>query len=1104
MGTVYLARDVKLGRQVAIKVVSPEVVSGIGVQQFLKEARYTARLQHQNILGLYDAGEAAGHPYYVMPYIKGGSLRCLLDRHGRLTLGDTLRIAGGLAKALDHAHQHHVLHCDVKPENILLGEEHVYVADFGISRAIHAETFEWGRRNEIDSSAGTPAYVSPEQASGEQNLDERADVYSVGCVVFEMLTGRSPFTGRNTMEIVAQRFTSEVPDLREYAPDVPPAVAAAIERAMSLAPGRRTPSAMAFHRDLEVAAAPRTGFARSLQRAAFVADATARRIRGRGRRRSRSILRGGFVDGLWQDVRLAFRSMRRVPTFAVMAILTLALGMGANTAIFTVVNAVLLQPLPWDRPEELAMIWELDREGQMGIGDPEWTVAPANYVAWRERSNSFSDLGAFNVWGPTLSGDGEPERLVGSIVTPNLFRLLGVMPALGTGFAADHAVPGNDRVVILSHGLWQRRFGGDASVVGRAVRLNGTSYTVLGVLPEAYRHPEPSWIQGTQIFAPIAWEDPRNRHGRYLRTIGRVRPGVSLEEAEVELAAVARQLETDFPETNRGYGIVLRSVHEELFGGVRRGLLLMLGAAGFVLLIVCVNVANLVLARSHGRRKEFAIRAALGAGRQRLARQLVAENVILALAGGIVGLAAVAGGTRFMRAAEGQYLSNVADIYVDATVIWFMMALAVGTGIVFGLLPVWQTSRADLRTPLLEESAGGGLGLRARRVRSGLVVAEVMLATVLVVGAGLLTRSFVSLIDVPIGFDADGLFTFQVTTPRWRYETEEEVRAFHDQLLPRLNALPGVENTALVSDLPFTTINQFVTVNPVDDQRPPDEAPSVEYRTVGSGYFRAMGIDVIAGRDIRPEDRGNSELVSVVNEAFAARFWPGQAALGKRFMVGSREPVTTTVIGVVADILDDGFDGATEPRIYRGFSQAPQWGTAVVLRGSVSVSSLAPAIRQEIRELDDEVLTSNFRMMDDVVAATVADERLALALAAAFSLLALALAGVGIYGVMSYAVAERQREIGIRGALGAQRADVMKLVLGHSGLLTLIGTLGGIVFALPLARFLGAFLYGVRLGDPVTLLAAPLALAGVAFMASYLPAARATRISPVEALRSER
>ena len=1110
MGTVYLARDVKLGRQVAIKVVSPEVVSGIGMQQFLKEARYTARLQHQNILGLYDAGEAAGHPYYVMPYIKGGSLRQLLERRGRLPLNEALRVARGVANALDYAHRNHVLHCDVKPENILVTEDHVYVADFGISRAIHAEVSEWGRREGIDSSAGTPAYVSPEQASGERNLDARADVYSFACVMFELLTGRAPFTGRTTMEIVAQRFTSQIPDMRTLAPELPAAIVMSVERAMVLTAAQRTESITRFLDDMERAIQEVGPLTRAARRAAFTVDAAWRWVTGRRAGRSRRLLKGGWGETTLHDVRQAVRSLRRVPAFAVMAILTLAIGIGANTAIFTVVNAVLLQPLPYDRPEELALIWQRDLEGD---ADGKGTVAPANYMSWLERNNTFSDIAAFNIWFPTLSGEGQPERLVGSVVTPNFFGLLGVAPFLGNGFTPDHVIPGNNRVVVLSYGLWQRRFGGDPNVVGRTVTVNGDQHTVLGVMPESYRHPEPSRLTRNprtsasqpvvQIWGPVSWADPMSGHNQYLVTLGRMRPGIDVSTADADLAAIARQLEVEWPEYNTESGVRVISLHEELFGDVRRALLMLLGAAGFVLLIVCANVANLVLARSHGRRKEFAIRTALGAGRQRLARQLVAESVLLTVAGGTVGLVGVQVAMSFLRAIQTHYTSSVADVRVDGSVVLFMMVLALVTGVLFGVLPVLQSSRTDLRTTLTEESASAGVTGRTRRLRSGLVVAEVLLATVLAVGAGLMTRSFTTLISVPTGFETTRLLTFGLTLPRAGYDNPERIQAFHAQLAPRLSGLPGVQRFALVSDLPFTSENRFRMANPVDNPQPAGREPFVEYRSVGSGYFQTMGMDLVAGRDFRPMEGQAGDLPVLINRSMAARFWPNEDPLGRRFRTNPT-PAAAVVIGVVSDILDDGFDGEFEPRMYQPFDTRPQRFTAVVLRSTVDPTTLVTAVQNEIAALDPQVLASGFVSMDEMASESVADERIALTLAGVFSVLAVVLAGVGIYGVMSYSVGERQREIGVRSALGAQRADVMKLVLGQSGRLTAMGTLGGLALALPLARMLSAFLFEVRWTDPIALGVAPIVLAAVALVASYVPAARATRISPVEALRSER
>jgi putative ABC transport system permease protein len=803
------------------------------------------------------------------------------------------------------------------------------------------------------------------------------------------------------------------------------------------------------------------------------------------------MLRSRFVEGLWHDVRQA-------------VLLTLALGIGANTAIFTVVNAVLLRPLPYDRPEELVMMWELDRLGKSGDPGTEWTVAPANYLQWLERNSTLRDIAAFNYWHPTLSGVGQAERIMGSVVTPNIFNVLGVAPMLGSGFSPEHGIPGNNNVVILSHGFWQRRFGGDPSLVGRTITLSSVAYTVLGVMPADFRHPEPHVLGEAQVWRPIAWTEPESSFGRHLRTVARLRPGVAFETAVQDMAMVSRQLELDFPAADADWGVMVRPIREELYGEIRGPLLLLLGGAGFVLLIVCANVANLVLARSHGRRKEFAIRTSLGAGRRRLAGQLVAENVLLTLAGGGVGLLAVQAGTGFLRAVQDQYIPSVADIRVDATVVGFMMAIALVTGVLFGILPVLQASRTDLRTAITEESAGSGVTRGARRLRNGLVVVEVVLATVLAVGAGLMTRSFTTLINVPTGFETANRLSFGLRLPTEEYDPPERRRAFYTQLLPRLRSLPSVQQVAMVSDLPFTTENRFLWVKPGVGLPAAVDWILIEYRYVGPGYFDAMGIDLIAGRDFRDDDRGEGDFVpAIVNQRMVEQFWQGEDALGRQFPTREFES-PMVVVGVVGDILDDSFDGEREPRFYLPIARRLPFGSTFIVASNSDPTLLVAGLRQEAEALEPEVLASGFRSLDDLVGESLADERVALTLASVFSVLALALAGVGIYGVMSYAVGERRREIGIRGALGAQRSDVMRLVIGHSGMLTVVGVVVGIAVALPLARILSTFLYGVRPSDPLTLGVTAAVLAAVALAASYLPAARATRISPVEALRSER
>jgi putative ABC transport system permease protein len=1107
MGTVYLARDVKLGRRVAIKSLSPEAVSGIGFEQLLKEIRFTARLQHQHILPLYDAGEAAGHPYYVMPYVADGSLRRLIARSGRIALDETLRIASAVGHALEYAHGEHILHCDIKPENVLLQRGHVYVADFGVARAIHAEIFEWGRRPDLDSSAGTPAYVSPEQASGERNLDGRADVYSLACMVFEMLTGVAPFTGRTSMEIVAQRFTSPVPDVRRGAPGVPAGVAGAIERGMSLVPARRTSSAQWFVHDLTTATQPR-------------GDATHRVVGAFGHLRSWFHRRGlwpvarapsprghGFTEGLRQDVRLALRSLRRAPGFALITVLTLALGIGAQTAIFTIVNGTLLRPLPYAEPNQLVLVWEYDsRAGQLAAerramsADSKWTVSPANFVRWRERARSFADMAAFNLWHPTLSGEGDPEELAGAVVTPNFFDVMGVGPVLGHGFSADQGTVGLNRVVLISEALWRRRFGADPNVVGSSVRLSGDVHTIVGVIPASYRHPDPSVIEPVDVWRPIAFEEPRTSFGRFLRVVARLTRSTTLEMAVDEMRGIAADLAMETPDENRGWEARVVALREDLFGKSRLAMVMLLGAAGFVLLIACTNVANMVLARSHGRQKEFAVRTALGAGRGRLARQLIVENALLALGGGVLGLAGVRAGMGFLRSIQGHYLSSVADIRIDLLVVTTTVGVALAVGVAFGLLPIMQVARGDLRVSLMEGGAGVSRG--ARRLRTGFVVSQISLAAVLVVGAGLLVRSFVALMGVSPGFERHRILTSGVVLPAELDDRRQET--FFEQLLPRVEAIPGIEGAALISDLPFTTENRFMWVNPTDHPKPDGEELLLEYHTVGSNYFHTMGIALRAGRDFGSEDRLGTNPVIVVNEALADLVWPGQSALGKQAALGRADSVAATVVGIVDNTLDDGLDSEVEPRLYRSYAQYPERNTAIVMRTRGTFAGLPAAVRREVAALQPDALVREFRTMDAVVGDTVAEERIAVSLAGVFSTLALLLAAVGIYGVMSYSIGERRREIGVRSALGAQRTDVIGLILRQSLVLTAVGTGLGIAAALALSRTLSSFLFSVRILDAPTLLGTIVLLASVAVLASYVPAVRAVRVPPTEALRSER
>ncbi|MEJ2239475.1 MAG: protein kinase, partial [Gemmatimonadales bacterium] len=641
MGTVYLARDVKHGRLVAVKVVSPEAVSGIGADQFLKEIRYTARLEHHHILGLHDSGQAAGYPFYVMPYIRGGSLRERLVRDGRLTVVETSQIAGGVAAALTYAHERQMLHCDVKPENILLSEDHPYVADFGISRAIHSEMFEWGQRREIDSSAGTPAYVSPEQATGEQQLDARSDVYSLGCVVFEMLSGVKPFTGTNTMEIVSKRFRETVPDLRQHMPHIPRTLAAAVAGAMQLDPKERTVTPKDFVAELERSVTQRSWpVMEHIGPMASSVWSFARSVLGLDRRTRR----GALMESIWQDARHITRSLLRKPAFTVAAVGTLALGIGATTAIFSVVNSVLLRPLAYADPGRLVVLeYEPVDEQTRAV----WAayddymlehmkvhVTYPNFELWRETTGDIlSEVGIYDdSWTYPINLGAGTEILPGTLVSAGLLRALGVQPVAGRWFHDEDDALEAPGTIMLSYGLWQRRFGGSPDVIGTTVTVRERPHTVVGVMPRDFDFPTPT----AQLWMPLAWAS-RGPGSTNYQVVGRVGEGRSVQQARSMLEA--RALEVEWRDgSHRTFGASATVLRNHLVGDSRSVLLIFMAAVTAVLLIACVNVVNLMLTRATGQEHEHTVRAAIGAGPRRLAQQLLTESAIVSLLGAGLGV----------------------------------------------------------------------------------------------------------------------------------------------------------------------------------------------------------------------------------------------------------------------------------------------------------------------------------------------------------------------------------------------------------------------------------------------------------------------------------
>jgi predicted permease len=807
-----------------------------------------------------------------------------------------------------------------------------------------------------------------------------------------------------------------------------------------------------------------------------------------------------MIADLWQDLRYAARMLARTPAFTTIAVLALALGIGANTAIFSVVNKVLLQPLPFKNPNELVMIWE----NATHLGFPKNTPSAANFFDWRDQSTLFTGMAAMAPKDFNLTGVGEPERLDGRRVSANLFDLLGVQPRLGRGFLPEEDKPGT-RVVILSSGLWQRRFGSDPRIVGQSLNLNGESYSVIGVMPPGIELPGfDNWKD--QLWVPIAFssEEAQSRGNHYLEVIARMKPGVTLKQARVEMETIAARLAQQYPEENKRISTVVNPLHEEVVGDIKPALLVLLGAVGFVLLIACANVANLLLARAAVRQKEIALRLALGASRSRLTRQFLTESVLLAILGGAVGLMFAFAGLRILTSFIPATISQAESIGIDGKVLAFTALVAVLTGLIFGLAPAAQASNFSLNETLKEggrDAAGGSKGVRLRGL---LVVAEVAVSFVLLIGAGLLISSFLHLRNLDPGFRADHMLTAKIDLPELKYPDREHRIPFFDDVLRRVRTLPGVQSAALAGNLPLTYNgdSMYIAVEGIPDP-PPDQQRDVIYRAIGPGYFGTMGISLMRGRDFTEQDTTETTYTVVVSEKLAKHFWPGQDPIGKRLKPGSTtsDSPWREVIGVVKDVRQNDFVADPKLQMYMSYRQLKfLTPNALVVRTSVDPMSLAMSLRNAVWAVDKDQPVSNIRSMDDIVSAAMARQRFSTLLLGIFATLALVLAAVGIYGVMSYSVAQRTREIGIRLALGAQRGDVLRMTMGQGLKLVSMGVGIGLIAAFILTRVMASLLFGVNATDPTTFVVIPLVLMSVALLASYIPALRATKVDPMVAL----
>ena len=814
--------------------------------------------------------------------------------------------------------------------------------------------------------------------------------------------------------------------------------------------------------------------------------------------------RFGMLGDLGQDLRYGLRVLLKNPGFTAVAVIALALGIGANSAIFSVVNTVLLSPLPYKDPDRLVMVWEDDTKH----GYPTDTPAAANYVDWRDQNQVFEGMAAIADQSFNLTGTGDPERLRGRRVSASLFPLLGVAPQVGRAFAPEEDRPGANKVVILNHGLWQRRFGADPSITGKTLTLNGESYQVVGVMPASFQFPE----RGDELWVPIAFtpQEAASRGRHYLKVVARLKPGVTVERAQAEMSTIASRLQQQYPEQNAELGATVVPLHEQMVGNIRSALLVLLGAVGLVLLIACANVANLLLARAAVRQKEIALRVALGASRWRLLRQFLTESVLLAALGGGLGLLLALWGVSLLKSFIPESISQVKAIGVDAKVLGFTLLVSLLTGLVFGLAPATQVSKFNLNETLKEGGRDSSSGNQGKRLRGLLVVMEVAVSLVLLIGAGLLINSFLRLRSVDPGFKVDNLLTLGVVLPQEKYTTHERRSAFYDNLIGRVEALPGVRSAAVTNWIPLVRQGDSIGVSfeghndPLPGQ---GKRPVVVTRVVSPHYFRTMGIQLLQGREFEEgKDRVDSPAVVLVSEALARRYWPGESAVGKRVTHGDpNDPADwCEVIGVVKDVRQFELAADPKPQMYFSHAQAGFFAPRhLVVSADGDPLSVAAAVRRAVWEVDKDQPVSDVSTMKEVLSESLARQRFSMLLLGIFAGLALVLAAVGLYGVMSYTVAQRTREIGLRMALGAQRSDVLRLVVGQGLKLVLVGVVLGLVASFVLTRVMTSLLFGVTATDPATLVTISLMLIAVAVIASYIPARRATRVDPLIALRYE-
>jgi putative ABC transport system permease protein len=808
------------------------------------------------------------------------------------------------------------------------------------------------------------------------------------------------------------------------------------------------------------------------------------------------------MSTILQDLRFALRILAKNPAFTAIAIVTLALGIGANTAIFSVVNSVLLEPLPYKYPQQLVTVSEIWQHEE----DP---IAPADFLDIQRQNHAFQAMAAYESASFNLTAHEQSERVDGAIVSTNLFLLLGVQPVLGRGFTARDGEPGAARVVVLSDRLWKEEFAGSPNILGQKLLMNGEVFTIVGVMPASFQFPS-----GAQLWAPPRFvipenvlrpsEDPRRWRGsHYFHTVARLKPGMTVSQAKADIDALCHRIGKHYPNGEINDGVIIQTLHEAMTGNSRTEILLLFGAVGLVLLIACANVANLELARASGRQKEIAVRMAFGAGRLRITRQVLTEGVLLSLFGGGAGLLIAAWGLGPLAALIPKSIQNVAPPSLDREVLVFTLLVAVLAGVVFALAPALQGSKADLNEALKESSRSVSESKTHHRLRSSLVISQVALALVLLIGAGLLVKSLAKLAEVQEGFDPENVLTARLTLSQGSYGQPQQRMNFVNRMLSNVGSLPGVHSAAVVAQLP---LGPGEHARGIDIEGHPEAANagySPDYDVVSPDYFRAMRIPLIAGRFFTPSDTASAPKVVIINQTAARQFWPNQDAVGKRISFHAPKGPWREITGVVGDVKQHALWRPPAPMVYVPYAQDPWTFMTLVVRSDYKPEALASSVRQAVLSVDKNEPLFDVRTMRQVVSASTGSRRFNTLLLGLFAALALVLATIGIYGVISYSVSQRTHEIGIRMALGAQRKDVLGLVVGQGLALTLTGAAIGGVAALGLTRLMTSLLYEVKPADPGIFIIVPFLLTGVASLASYIPARRATRVEPVEALRYE-